>query len=131
MPGRLAGQTGEWNHTDRNEVHFTNLSPGRYTFEVRGSNDDGVWSENTAVVDFVILPPFYRSAVAVVCYLLLLGLLAWYGSWYVRRKHRLKLAEFASQQEKINYQSKIDFFTNVAHEIRTPLSLIKCPSNPS
>lgn len=124
---RLAGQNGEWNHTDRNEVHFTNLSPGRYTFEVRGSNDDGVWSENTAVVDFVILPPFYRSAVAVVCYLLLLGLLAWYGSWYVRRKHRLKLAEFASQQEKINYQSKIDFFTNVAHEIRTPLSLIKVP----
>lgn len=94
---------------------------------MRGSNDDGVWSENTAVVDFVILPPFYRSAVAVVCYLLLLGLLAWYGSWYVRRKHRLKLAEFASQQEKINYQSKIDFFTNVAHEIRTPLSLIKVP----
>lgn len=75
----------------------------------------------------MIQPPFYRSTVAVVGYLLLLGLLAWYGAWYVRRKHRLKLAEFAMQQEKINYQSKIDFFTNVAHEIRTPLSLIKVP----
>lgn len=124
---RLVGQDKEWSFTDRNEVHFTNLSPGRYTFEVRGSNDDGVWSENTARVAFVIQPPFYRSAPAVVCYLLLLGLLAGCGTWYVRRKHRLKLAEFASQQERINYQSKIDFFTNVAHEIRTPLSLIKVP----
>ncbi|MBS4764735.1 response regulator [Alistipes sp. kh20] len=124
---RLAGQDKEWVYSDRNEAHFTNLSPGKYTFEVRGSNDDGVWSENTATVAFVIQPPFYRSTVAVVGYLLLLGLLAWYGTWYVRRKHRLKLAEFALQQEKINYQSKIDFFTNVAHEIRTPLSLIKVP----
>lgn len=124
---RLTGQNGEWIRTDRNEAHFPNLSPGKYTFEVRGSNDDGVWSENTAAVTFVILPPFYRSSWAIVFYFLLAGLAAYLSSNYVRRKHRQKLAEFASQQEKINYQSKIDFFTNVAHEIRTPLSLIKVP----
>lgn len=124
---RLSGRDEEWIATDRGEVHFPNLSPGKYTFEVRGSNDDGVWSEKTASVAFVILPPFYRSAWAVVLYLLLAGAAAWLSAKYLRRKHRQKLAEFASRQEKINYQSKIDFFTNVAHEIRTPLSLIKVP----
>lgn len=124
---RLAGRDEEWIPADRGEVHFPNLSSGKYTFEVRGSNDDGVWSENTTGITFVILPPFYRSSWALVLYLLLAGVLAWLTSKYIRRKHRQKLAEFASRQEKINYQSKIDFFTNVAHEIRTPLSLIKVP----
>ena len=118
---------GEWQYGSTNRAVFPNLSPGRYLFEVRGSNDDGVWSENTARIAFVIRPPFYRSSIALLGYLVLLGVAAWLGVWYIRRKHRLKLAEFASRQEKINYRSKIDFFTHVAHEIRTPLSLIKVP----
>ncbi len=121
------GDSGSWHYSEENRAVFPNLSPGRYLFEVRGSNDDGVWSENTARIAFEIRPPFYRSSVAVLCYLLLLGVFGWFAAWYIRRKHRSKLAEFASRQEKINYRSKIDFFTHVAHEIRTPLSLIKVP----
>lgn len=121
------GGSGEWHYSEENRVGFPNLSPGHYLFEVRGSNDDGIWSENTARIAFEIRPPFYRSTVALLCYLLTFSMLGCAGAWYIRRKHRLKLAEFASRQEKINYRSKIDFFTHVAHEIRTPLSLIKVP----
>lgn len=119
------GNLDGWHYSEENRAVFPNLSPGRYLFEVRGSNDDGIWSENTVRIAFEIRPPFYRSTAAVLCYLLLAGMSGWLGARYIRWKHRRKLAEFALTQEKINYRSKIDFFTHIAHEIRTPLSLIK------
>ncbi len=121
------GNEGGWLYSDKNTVSFPNLTPGSYLFEVRGSNDDGVWSEKAARLAFEISPPFYRSAVAVLCYVLLFALLVWLGYRYVQGKHRSNMAAFASRQEEINYRSKVDFFTQVAHEIRTPLSLIKVP----
>jgi len=46
----------------RRYVSYTNLDPGNYTFMVRGSNNDGVWSENVATVDILIVPPFWQTS---------------------------------------------------------------------
>ena len=60
---RLQGLEEEWNSVDASMrfANYTNLAPGKYTFEVRGSNNDNVWSENTASISIIITPPFWRT----------------------------------------------------------------------
>ena len=78
-----------------------------------------------------ILPPFYLSGWAYFIYLLL-GILSVVGIIYYFRKrneqkHQQAMEKFERGKERELYTAKIDFFTNVAHEIRTPLTLIKSP----
>lgn len=59
---RMKGLDDEWiQHGYQNEAVFTNLSPGEYTFEVKGANSDGIWSKNTASVKVIILPPWWAT----------------------------------------------------------------------
>lgn len=112
-------------------VSFINLSPGKYTFKVIGSNNDGVWNEEGASIEITIMPPFWKSTVAKGIYILILFSLIYYiiqsYTKRVRWKQELQLDQFQKEKEKEMYDAKIDFFTNIAHEIRTPVSLIKAP----
>lgn len=110
-----------------NTAHYNNLPPGRYRFTVRGSNDDGVWAGDIASIDILVRQPLYKSTTALIGYLLAASLTVWFVTRYVRQRHSRRMAEFATRQEQAAARSKIDFFTNIAHEIRTPLSLIKVP----
>lgn len=125
---RLVGWHDEWVEAgNQTQVSYSNLPPGKYRFEVEGTNNDGVRSRTPAGLDLIIVPPFYRTTSAYVFYLLLAaGLLVTFIAMQNRRHHR-RLREYAVEQEKAAYRAKIDFFTNLAHEIRTPLSLIKAP----
>lgn len=60
---RLIGLEDEWNFVDASMriANYTNLPPGEYTFEVKGSNNDNVWNENTASITIIITPPFWRT----------------------------------------------------------------------
>jgi len=69
----------------------------------------------------VVLPPFWATGWAYSAYALLIVLLIWY---IVRSYHR----RTEIKKEKEIYEAKFDFFTNIAHEIRTPLTLIKGPA---
>ena len=112
-------------------VSFINLSPGKYVFRVKNSNNDGVWNEQGTSVQIAILPPFWKSFVAKIIYLFLfLSVTSFIIRYYIKkikRKQQDKLDEFRKEKEREIYNSKIDFFTNMAHEIRTPISLIKAP----
>jgi signal transduction histidine kinase/ligand-binding sensor domain-containing protein len=58
---KLEGFDRDWTGaTNRRNVSYTNLPPGRYTFRVQAANNDGLWNDAGAVVHFRILPPFYR-----------------------------------------------------------------------
>ena len=58
---RLVGFDKTWSPVSgRRNTSYTNLPPGRYTFRVRATNNDGVWNETGAAVEFRVLPPFYR-----------------------------------------------------------------------
>ncbi|MFC2081399.1 two-component regulator propeller domain-containing protein [Bacteroidota bacterium] len=59
----------------RRFVHFTNLSPGKYSFTVKGSNNDGVWNTTGASIRIIILPPWWRSNYAYAGYVVLLILI--------------------------------------------------------
>jgi len=129
---KLDGLDRDWTFLKANrKVYFTKLPPGTYTFHVRGSNSSGVWNENPASFVIDILPPFWASVWAWILYSLLVIGLVWFGiRYYVIRTsekslRRIELLEMEKEREI--YHAKIEFFTNVAHEIRTPLTLIKMP----
>ncbi len=109
-------------------ISFTNLNPGRYFLQIRVSDENGNWSENLKEVEIIINPPFWRTKWAITAYILLfLGIQFLLIRSYIRRVSRRKeaaLLEFTQQKEKELQNYKIEFFTNVAHEFRTPLTLI-------
>ncbi len=119
---------------------YKNMPPGRYKFWVTGSNNDGIWNPSGISLNIRIYPPWYRTAIAYISYLAVIALLSWI---YIRRreynlrndKKRLEseIKAATAELEKKNLQlAEIDrikthFFTDIAHEIRTPLSLILGP----
>ncbi|RYY57949.1 MAG: sensor histidine kinase [Chitinophagaceae bacterium] len=126
------GLDKEWTYLKTNrKVYFTNLSPGVYTFRVKARNAGGDWPETASSIIIRILPPFWASPVAYTVYAILALLLALliirFYHHRVREKTRRKIETLEREKEKEIYQAKIDFFTNVAHEIKTPLTLVKAP----
>ncbi|MBF4470366.1 hybrid sensor histidine kinase/response regulator transcription factor [Flavobacterium sp. HJJ] len=128
---QLENVNKDWVYLERNnKVFFTELAPGNYVFKVKSLNSFGVWSKEIKL-KIRILPPFWASSYAYFFYLLLI-----LGSFYyiirysqnlTQIKNNRKIKHLNDEKEKEIYQAKIDFFTNVAHEIRTPLTLIKGP----
>jgi signal transduction histidine kinase/ligand-binding sensor domain-containing protein/DNA-binding response OmpR family regulator len=112
----------EWNApSSYNIATYRNLPPGHYTFRVRGTNDDGTWSKQEASIQLTVLPPFWRSNIAIVLYLgliisLVLGIRTVNG--------RITQLQHAVDLEKQLTEYKLNFFTDISHEFRTPLSLI-------
>jgi signal transduction histidine kinase/ligand-binding sensor domain-containing protein/ActR/RegA family two-component response regulator len=59
---KLEGRDGSWNEIGTSHsASYTNLTPGRYTFRVRGTNNDGVWNERGAAIEIVVTPPFWAT----------------------------------------------------------------------
>ena len=112
-------------------VTYSNLGYGDYVFKVKASNSDGVWNEQENSLHLSILPPFYLSGWAYCFYVLFfMGCLVCVIFYFKRRNYRKQhrqMEMLEQEKEREVYHAKIDFFTNVAHEIRTPLTLIKGP----
>lgn len=116
----MDGVDKDWTHLKSNrKVYFTNLAPGNYAFNLRvGTN--GQWSSQQKRLFITITPPFWATNWAYFVYVVVFISLAYY---IIRSYHE----RIENKKEKEIYEAKIEFFTNVAHEIRTPLTLIKGP----
>ncbi len=113
------------------KVYYTKLPPGNYKFKVKGSNSSGIWNDNEASLDITIYPPYWQSIWAYLLYTsIVLAISYAIIKGYLNRlveKNRRRFEMLEIEKEREIYHSKIEFFTNIAHEIRTPLTLIKMP----
>ncbi|SNR30825.1 Signal transduction histidine kinase [Lutibacter agarilyticus] len=130
---KLEGFNENWIFTTSNNRYatYTNLEPGLYTLKVMASNNDGVWDKTPIQLKINVIPPFWRTEWAKVFYVfIILGLLLAFRRFTVIRttkKHELELEHLEKEKlEEIN-RLKLEFFTNISHEFRTPLTLIKGP----
>ena len=129
---KLDSRDKDWIYTDRaHRVAYSDLPPGNYIFRVKASNSDGRWTDDEASIRINILPPFYMTIWAYIFYIIsifaILYVIIRNSTKRIERKNRQALQDLESRKEKELYNAKIHFFTNVTHEIRTPLSLIKAP----
>ncbi|MCU0403456.1 MAG: response regulator [Chitinophagaceae bacterium] len=116
----LEGYEKNWNEGRLTEVTYTNLPQGSYTFRVQASNNDGVWTDRPASIRLIVLPPVWRTTWAFLFYTLAGLAIIFFISRFV-----LLRAKFRRQSAM--QQFKLDFFTNLSHEIRSHLSLIIGP----
>lgn len=127
---RLDGFEKEWQTCDGHPVvSYNQLPPGQYTLYARYSTDGLTWSEDVTIMEVKVLPPWWGTWWAFILYILLLGAIAFWAFHYARQSRIKAIAKqrdiWESQRKEESMKARIDFFTNVAHEIRTPVSLIK------
>lgn len=129
---KLEGFDQDWNPiSNQRKATYTNLPAGKYIFRVRGSNNDGLWNEDEATLTIRILPPFWRSRWAYLFYAIAFAASIFYIIHFFKkkaeRKNKIRIRKLNAEKEKELHEAKINFFTQVAHEIRTPVSLIIGP----
>jgi signal transduction histidine kinase/ligand-binding sensor domain-containing protein/DNA-binding response OmpR family regulator len=130
---RLKGLEKNWNTTKNNSASYTIQNSGTYTFEVKGANSDGIWnSELTSFLIHLKSAP-WKSWWAYLIYTAILIFALYYLISVLKSKTKLKqeLAFGNLENERIaqNNKAKLEFFTNISHEFRTPLTLILGPLN--
>ncbi len=129
---KLEGFDKEWQPLSNSYIiRYTNLPFGNYRLIVREHRTNGNVDGQRYELAIKVKPPLFLTWWAIVLYVLLAGILVlfvWRNvSQRIGMHRRLAMEKFQHEKENELYQSKIKFFTNVAHEIRTPLTLIKAP----
>lgn len=111
-----------------NKISFTKLPPGKYILKVRYKNDVLSADDNVYFLPITILPPWYQSPLAYTIYTILLlvgiGVIIYYERKRVQKKQVLIAKKVKDEQKEKMYESKLRFFTNITHELYTPLTLI-------
>lgn len=130
---KLEGFDNAWNYVSgsRNFAIYSNLSPGSYTLKVRGTNNYGIWSDTTAQLLIRVDPPLFLTPAFLFIYavaglaLIIVALRFYSGRIHLRNEVKIVTMEKVHAEEIA--LTKQQFFTNISHELRTPISLILPP----
>lgn len=117
---KIDGLNNQWVTTKRNEIVITSLPAGKYRLLVEACNSDGIWNNEAKVLLINVAPPIYYSSWAIMLYILVALAIVMFLIHRGQRRQRVKL------EQQIN-EMKLKFFTNVSHDLRTPLTLIITP----
>lgn len=128
---RLKGVDKDWIYVDANNRHisYNNLHKGEYVFQVKSCNENSVWSEPEEM-RLTILPPPWLTWWAYVIYAFVIGVIAYTAFRIIRKRvllqNALKIEQIEHKKSEEVNQAKLKFFTNISHELFTPLSVMQC-----
>lgn len=129
---KLEGFDSEWNEVgNRRIAYYTNIPAGTYHFTVKGSNNDGIWNEEGATLEIIVLPPLWKTWWAYLLYFaVIIALIAFIIRYFTEKKrlqNNIRLKQMEAEVHEEYYQERNRLFTNFSHELRTPLTLIIAP----
>ena len=119
----------EWRYIGKDRTAtYTNLAPGDYVFKVKSREKGSQWSDDFTSISLNVLKPFWLSWWAIFCYFLLIVFIFYLFRKYIiaweEMKTNLKLEKINHEKDIEIYDLKQQFFTNISHDIRTPITLI-------
>ena len=123
----------DWNYIHQQQaVTLTNIPPGDYKLNINYKNENGNWGIEPKIIQLTITPPVWKTGWAYAVYIFMaiglqIGIIV-YIRWRAREKKSQAIDRFKAQQLKELNDHKLQFFTNIAHEFRTPLTLILGPA---
>lgn len=126
---RLTGYDNNWHYTDASnaKVTYASLPPGRYTLEVKGYFNEESNDVTTRSIRVIISNPWYTSILARILYLMLILVILYFTyRFYLNKQEQRRILEMAQYNEQVK-EDKLRLFTSIAHEIRTPLTLVVSP----
>lgn len=125
---KLEGFDKEWNYvdSDNRSAYYTNMKSGTYRFMVKGTNENSFMNPATEIIEIKVLSPPYRTWWAYTLYIIagILLLVAIARYFILRSRARMEKLEHQKREELA--QEKLMFFTNISHELLTPLAIINC-----
>ncbi len=131
---KLEGFDRDWLYVDnslQSSATYTNLWPNTYILRIQASNCDNVWNKSEYKLKLVVLPPFWLTWWAFVVYGIVVFLLLLLFRHYTLKKASLKnaveIGKLKLEEERQIGNAKMNLFTNISHEFRTPLTLIIAP----
>lgn len=129
----LEGYDKDWHiiSSEYPKANYANLDYGTYVFKVDATNNDGVWSNSPRELRIEINPPWWKSNWAYVLYVFLFFafdfLIFMYLARWIKMRNDIKIIEAKEIKKEELHQMKLQFFTNISHEFKTPLTLILTP----
>ena len=126
---RLEGYDNDWHYIeDHNKIIYNQLPPGNYSLKIKWSSGEGVWTTGITAFSVSVAQYFWLSPVAITIYVLLLIVAAYVYFRYRKNKflmkQELKMEHMLREKDEEHHQEQLNFFTNIAHELQTPLTLI-------
>ncbi len=130
---RMIGLSDQWNllPPGQKTIQFFNLPAGNYIFETKAANNDGLWGDEISALYFEVKPSPFLSVWAYIIYgIFLLSIVYFIWRYFTNKKifkHQLEMEQLKEQNMKKLTQARINFFTNISHDLKTPLSLVIDP----
>ena len=128
----LEGFDKDWNYIGQLQaVTLTNIPPGEYNLLLNYTNENGAWNVMARSIHISVTPPIWKTPSAYALYILFaIGIqtgIVMYIRWRLKEKKAQAIDKFKAEELKKLNDYKLQFFTNIAHEFRTPLTLILGP----
>lgn len=130
---KMEGLSPDWQIVNsQRRIVFSRLPAGKYTFSVKASSSGNNWDDsNLRSIEIIVKPPFYASSFAYVLYVLLIlfviALIIRFYNNRLKEKNAIRVERLEKEKLEEMNELKRNFFTNISHEFKTPLTLIMSP----